>query len=88
MNSVVSMDAEHTAKPFKHCILTKDRNRLSDAKGVVMFRAGQNLKHLYHAHTAIKGKVYAGVVGTDSTHDEGVNADTVSQAEVNDEILD
>jgi hypothetical protein len=32
--------------------------------------------------------VYAGVVGTDSTHDEGVNADTVSQAEVDDEILD
>ena len=54
MKSVGSMDVEHTAKPFKHCILTKDRNRLSDAKGVVMFRAGQNLKHLHHAHTAIK----------------------------------
>ncbi len=53
-----------------------------------MFRAGQNLKHLHHAHTAIKGKVYARVVGTDSTHDEGVNADTASQAEVDDEILD
>jgi hypothetical protein len=38
--------------------------------------------------TAIKGKVYAGVVSTDSTHDEGVNADTVRQAEVDDEILD
>jgi hypothetical protein len=88
MKSVGSMDVEHTVKPFKHCILTKDRNRLSDAKGVVMFRAGQNLKHLHHARTAIKGKVYAGVVGTESTHDEGVNTDTVSQAEVNDEILD
>jgi hypothetical protein len=90
MKSVGSMDVEHTAKPFKHCILTKDRNRLSDAKGVVMFRAGQNLKHLHHARTAIKGKVYAKIVGTDSTstHDEGVNADTVSQAEVDDEILD
>ncbi len=53
-----------------------------------MFRAGQNLKHLHHARRAIKGKVYAGVVDTDSTHDKGVNADTVSQAEVDDEILD
>jgi hypothetical protein len=53
-----------------------------------MFRAGHNLKHLHHACTVIKGKVYAGVVGTDSTHDEGVNADTVSQAEADDEILD
>ncbi len=89
MKSVGSMDMERTAKPFKHCILTKkDRNRFSDAKGVVMFRAGQNLKHLHHARTAIKGKVYPWVVGTDSTHDEGVNADTVSQAEVDDEILD
>ena len=77
-----------TAKPFKHCILTKDRNRLSDAKGVVMFRAGQNLKHLHHARTAIKGKVYAGVVGTAYTHDEVVNAAMVSQEEVDDEILD
>jgi hypothetical protein len=88
MKSVGSMDVECTSKPFKHCILTKDRNRLSDAKGVVMFRAWQNLKHLHHACTAIKGKVYAEVVGTDSTHDEGVNADTVSQAEVDAEILD
>jgi hypothetical protein len=88
MKSVGTMNVERTAKPFKHCILIKDRNRLSDAKGVVMFRAGQNLKHLHHAHTAIKRKVYAGVVGTDSTHGEGVNADTVSQAEVDDEILD
>ena len=63
MKSVGSMDVEHTVKPFKHCILTKDRNRLSDAKGVVMFRAGQNLKHLHHARNTIKGKVYAGVNG-------------------------
>ncbi len=88
IKSVGSMYVERTAKPFKHCILTKDRNRLSDEKRVVMFRAGQNLKHLHHARTAIKGKVYAGVVGTDYTHDKVVNAATVNQAEVNDEILD
>jgi hypothetical protein len=88
MKSVGSMDVERMVKPFKDCIVTNNRNRLSDAKGVVLFRAGQNLKHLHHALTAINGKVYAGVVDTDSTHDEGVNADTVSQAEVKDEILD
>jgi hypothetical protein len=32
--------------------------------------------------------VYAGFVGTDYTHDKVVNAATVSQAEVDDEILD
>jgi hypothetical protein len=53
-----------------------------------MFWSGQNLKHLHHAREAIKGKVYAGVLSTDSTHDAGVNADAVSQAEVYDEILD
>jgi hypothetical protein len=29
MKSIGSMDVEGTAKPFKHCMLTKDRNRLS-----------------------------------------------------------
>ncbi len=82
------MDVEHTAKPFKRCILTKDRYRLSDGTGVIMFRSGQNLKHLHHVREAIKGKVYAGVLGTDFTHDADVNAAAVSQVEVNDEILD
>ena len=63
MKSVGSMDVERTAKPFKHCILTKERNRLTDESGVVLFRAGQNLKHLHHARIAIKGKAYAGVNG-------------------------
>ncbi len=39
MKSVGSMVVERTAKPFKHCMLSKDRNRLSDEKGIVMFRA-------------------------------------------------
>ncbi len=88
MKSIGSIDVERTAKPFKHCMLSKDRNRLSDEKGIVMFRAGQNLKHLHHARESIKGKVYAGVLGMDYTHDAGVNAAAVSQAEVDDEILD
>jgi hypothetical protein len=88
MNSIGSMVMECMAKPFKHCILTRDRNSLSDAKRVVMFRSGQNLKHLHHAHTAVKGKLYAGGLVTDSTLDAGMNAATFSQAEVDDEILD
>ena len=59
------MDVEPMAKPFKHCIITKDRNALSDEKVIVLFRAGQNLKHFYHARKAIKEKVYAGVVRTE-----------------------
>jgi hypothetical protein len=88
MKSVGPMDVERIVKPFKHCMLTKDRNRLSDGTGVIMFQSGQNLKYLHHAREAIKGMVYAGVLGTDSTGDAGVNADAVSQAEVNYEILD
>ena len=59
------MDVECTANPFKHCNLTKDRNKLTDDKGIILFRAGQNLKHLYHARKAIKGKVYGGVIDSD-----------------------
>ena len=55
---------------------------------VVMFRAGQNLKHLHRAQESIKGKVYAGVLGVDSTHGAGATAALVSQTEVVDEILD
>jgi hypothetical protein len=65
MKSVGSMDVERMAKPFKHCILTKDRNAVSNEKGIVLSRAGQNLKHLYHAREVIKGKVYGGVVNSD-----------------------
>ncbi len=61
MKSVGSMDVERMAKPFKHSILTKDRNALSDEKGIVLFRTGQNLKHLHHAPKVIKGKVHGGV---------------------------
>jgi hypothetical protein len=69
-------------------ILTKDRISLSDAREVVLFKAGQNLNYLHHAYKDIKGKVYAGVLGADSTHDVGVNAAMVSQNEVDDEMLD
>ena len=55
---VGSIVLERTASPFKHSMLTKERNSLSDEKGVVLFRAGQNLKHLHNASCqALKGKV-------------------------------
>jgi hypothetical protein len=88
VKSVGSFNVECKAKPFKHCNLTKGRNDLSDARGVVLFRCGQNLRHLHCARKAIKGKVYTGVLGADSTHDAGVNAMGVSQDEVDDEKFD
>ena len=62
MKSVGSMDVERTAKPFKHSIFTKERNSLKDERGIVLFRAGQNLKHLHHARITIKGKAYTGLL--------------------------
>ena len=59
------MDVECLTKLFKDYILTKDRNAVSNEKGIVLFRAEQNLKHLNHAHKVIKGKVYGGVINSD-----------------------
>ena len=41
-----SIDVERRVKLLKNSILTKDRNRLSDSKGEVLFRAAENLKHI------------------------------------------
>jgi hypothetical protein len=49
MKSIGSMDVECMARPFKHCIFTKDRNAPSNKKGIVLFRAGKNLKYLHPA---------------------------------------
>jgi hypothetical protein len=58
MKSVGSMDVECMAKPFKRFILTKDRNALSNEKGIVLSKAGQNLKHLHYVCKVVKGKVF------------------------------
>ena len=34
---------------MKNSILTKDRNRLSDSKALVLLRAAENLKHIMDA---------------------------------------
>ena len=57
MRTTGSMDVERAAKPIKNQILTRERNRLSDEKGIVLFRAQQNLKNLMDTRMALKGKV-------------------------------
>ena len=58
MRTTGSIDVERVAKPFKHHLLRKERNRLSDEKGVVLFRASQNLRHLMKAKQELKGKLH------------------------------
>ena len=52
------MDVERVAKLITHLILTRDRNRLSDNRGIVLFRAQQNLNYLMNAYLALKDKVH------------------------------
>ena len=58
MRTTGSIDVERVAKPFKHSILTKERNRLSDEKGNVLLRLGKNLQLLMQAKIAVKGTVF------------------------------
>ena len=52
------MDIERVVKPVKHLILTRDRNRLSDDRGIVLFWAQQNLNHLMNARLTLNGTVH------------------------------
>ena len=49
IGTVVSMSVERRVKPLKHSILKKDRNRLLDPKGICLFRASENLRHIMAA---------------------------------------
>ena len=49
MRTVGSIDVERRVKPLKDTILTKKRNRLSDAKAHVLYSARENLKHIMNA---------------------------------------
>ena len=53
MRTVGSIDVERLAKPLKHQLLTKERNRLCDEKVITLFRASQNLRHLMKAKKAL-----------------------------------
>ena len=43
MRTVGSIDVERRIKPLKHDIITKQRNRLKDPKGIALYRASENL---------------------------------------------
>ena len=58
MRTTGSIDVERAAKPYKNSMITRDRNRLSDEKGIVLFRGGRNLKHLAKAKMELKGTVH------------------------------
>ena len=49
MGVVGSIEVERRVKPLKDSILTKKRNRLSDSKALVMWRAAENLQHIMNA---------------------------------------
>ena len=55
--TVVSIDVERRIKPIKHNILTKKRNRLHDPKGVALYRAQENLKHIMSAKKILGKKI-------------------------------
>ena len=57
-----SIDVERVVKPFKHNLLRKERNRLSDENGIVLFRPAQNLRYMMKAKMALKGHVHDGLV--------------------------
>ena len=52
------MDVEREAKPLKHKILTKKRNKLSDVHGCILLRASGNLKYLMAEKMRLQGKAY------------------------------
>ena len=57
MCTVGSIDVERRIKRIKHNILTKKRNRLQDPKGVVLYRASENLKHIMNAKKMLGKKI-------------------------------
>ena len=46
LKTVGSMDAERAAKPLKHNIMTKERNKLGHEKAEVLLRTQTNLRYL------------------------------------------
>ena len=59
MRIVGSIGIERQVKPINHTILIKKRSCLQDPKGVALFRASKNLKHI------MKSKIALGKMITD-----------------------
>ena len=57
IRTVGSMDVERRVKPIKHNILTKTRNRTLDPKGVALYGASENLKHIMKAKKILGKKI-------------------------------
>ncbi len=57
MRTVGSIGIKRRVKPLKDTLLTKKRNRLADPKGVALFRASENLKHIMRAKKVLGKKV-------------------------------
>jgi hypothetical protein len=57
MSTVGSIATERKIKPIKNNMLTKCRNCLSDPKGVMLMRAGENLKHIMRAKKILGKKI-------------------------------
>ena len=49
-----SIDVERAVKPIKGCVLTKQRNRLSNNKAIVLFRLSENLRQLQNIKVEMK----------------------------------
>jgi len=54
---ILLMVVERRIKPIKHTITTKKRNHLFDPKGVVLYRASENLKHIMMAKKILGKKI-------------------------------
>ena len=54
---VRSIDIEHRIKPIKHTIIMKKCNRLSNPKGVALFRASDNLRHIMKTKKQLAKKI-------------------------------
>ena len=52
--SPVTLNAQHL---LEHNMLRKERNRLSDENGRILFRAAQNLRYLMKAKQELKGQI-------------------------------
>ena len=57
MSTVGSIATERKIKPVKNNMLTKCRNSLSDPKGVLLMRAGENLKDIMRAKKNLGKKI-------------------------------
>ena len=58
MRTTGSMSVERQAKNLKYNLLRKERNRLSDERGNVLYYTAQNMRLLAKAKMAVKGTVY------------------------------